>query len=73
MKLATILRILQNALALVGITGQIAADIRANVATVIRDAEVKTGKQLADMSDDELAELLEHDTATVDDLIGDVD
>ena len=72
MNLSTILRVLKNALALAGITGQIAAAIGANVSTVIRDAEVKTGKQLADMSDDELADLLETDTATTDDLIGDI-
>ncbi len=70
MNLETILAILQRALNLVGLTGQIAALVEANVATVIKNAEEAAGKKLGDMTDEELAGLLEHDTTTTDELIG---
>jgi len=72
MNLTAILNILERALRLAGLTGQIVAIIRANVAVVIKNAEVASGKNIGNMSDDELATLLEHDTTTPDELIGDI-
>lgn len=73
MNLETILRILNSALGLVGLTGQIAALIRSNVATVIKNAEAAAGKSIGDMTKDELAGLLEKQTKSVDELIGNTD
>lgn len=73
MNLDTILKVLNSALALIGFTGSIAKSISDNVSTVIKNAEAEAGKALGDMTDDELAELLETPTKTTDELIGDVD
>jgi len=73
MNLETVLKVLQRALTIVGIGGSVALNIRRNVALVIQAAEAKAGKQLGDMTDDELADLLDTPTATPDDLIGDTD
>jgi hypothetical protein len=73
MNLTTILNILDRALRLSGLTGQIVKLVRSNVATVIKNAEANAGKNLGDMTDDELAALLEKDTLTPDELIGYID
>lgn len=73
MNLTTILNILDRALRLSGLTGQIVKLVRSNVATVIKNAEANAGKNLGDMTDDELVALLEKDTLTPDELIGYID
>jgi len=73
MNLDTMLNILDRALRLAGLTGEIVKIVRSNVATVIKNAEANAGKSVGDMTDDELASLLEHDTLTSDELIGDTD
>jgi len=70
MSLAAILAIVNRALMLAGIARGTAALIRNRVQQVIADAERDAGKNIGDMVDTELAQLIEHRTKTVDELLG---